>query len=225
MRRGTWAVAALFAALAAVYWPHVIAAGLPFAAQFSYFVASCAVLCMALGLVLAARPRVLEEAFGGLDRMYRLHKWLGVAALVLFVVHFLTVPGGPEDGAAPGAPGGAGADEEGLPIDLFGQLAMVGFLALIIITLNRKIAYHRWFATHQLMGLVFLLAAVHVALVLLDGEAIAVASPPGAVLAGLLFAGLAAYVWRQLGYRRHRHPYRLVGVRRLDRATEVVLRP
>ena len=50
MRRATWAVAALFAGFAAVYWPHVIAAGLPFAAQFSFFVAACAVLCMAHGL-------------------------------------------------------------------------------------------------------------------------------------------------------------------------------
>lgn len=225
MQRGLLAVAALFASCAAVYWPHVLAAGLPFAAQFSYFAASCAVLCMALGLVLAARPRVIEGAFGGLDRMYQLHKWLGVAALVLFVAHFLTVPGGAGDGAAPGAPGGADADEEGLPIDLFGQLAMIGFLALIIVTLNRRIAYHRWFATHQLMGLVFLVAAVHVALVLLDGADIRLASPPGLMLAGLLLTGLAAYVYRQLWYGRHRRPFDVVAVNRLERATEVVLRP
>ena len=42
---------------------------------------------MALGMVFSARPRAMEAAFGGLDRMYRLHKHLGVAALLLFIAH------------------------------------------------------------------------------------------------------------------------------------------
>ena len=90
----------MFATYAALYWHHTIAAAMPFDARFSYFVASCSAICMALGLLLSARPRAIETAFGGLDRMYRLHKYLGVAALLLFIAHFATVPGGPEEEAA-----------------------------------------------------------------------------------------------------------------------------
>ena len=90
-----WTVAAVFATYAALYWHHTISAGMPFHAHFSYFVASCSAICMALGLLLSAHPRAVETAFGALDRMYRLHRYLGVAALLLFIAHFSTVPGGP----------------------------------------------------------------------------------------------------------------------------------
>ena len=57
LRHGIWAVVASFVAYAALYWHHVIGAGMPLVAQFSYFVGSCSALCMALGMLLAARPR------------------------------------------------------------------------------------------------------------------------------------------------------------------------
>lgn len=38
--------------------------------------------CMSLAMLLALRPQWLESWLDGLDKMYRLHKWLGVAALV-----------------------------------------------------------------------------------------------------------------------------------------------
>ena len=240
-RTGVWTVAAVFATYAAVYWHHTIAAAMPFDAQFSYFVASCSAICMALGLLLSARPRSVETAFGGLDRMYRLHKYLGVAALLLFIAHFATVPGGPEEGAvravgaatvegsaaAPTPAEAVAADgEEGLPIDLFGLIAMIGFTLLIVVTLNRKIPYHRWIATHRFMGLFFAVAAVHVFLVLIEGEELALVSAPGAMLALLLLAGLAAYGYKQLFQaRKERRRFTLTAVNRLERATEVVLTP
>lgn len=236
LRKGVWAVAALFAAYAVLYWYYVIAAAMPFAAQFSYFVGSCSVICMVLGLLLSVRPRAVETAFGGLDRMYQLHKYLGVAALLLFIAHYATVPGGgpEEEGATTGTvsvasepPDGADeADEEDLPIDLFGLIAMIGFTLLILITLNRKIPYHRWLTTHRFMGAFFLIVSIHVALVLYDGEEIALLSAPGVALALLLLAGLAAYFYKQFLYpRKKKHPFTLAAVNRLERATEVVLRP
>ena len=239
-RKGVWAVVAVFAAYAVMYWHHAVTAAMPVDAQISYFAASCSVVCMALGLLLSARPRAVETSFGGLDRMYKVHKYLGVAALLLFIVHFATVPGGPdgdgvevgtviaegsETAAAPGdTPGGE--EEEGLPIDLFGLIAMIGFTLLIVVTLNRKIPYHRWIATHRFMGLFFAVVSVHVLLVLIDGEALAFFSPPGAALALLVLAGLVAYGYRQLFQaKKERRPFTLSAVNRLERATEVVLAP
>ena len=230
-RKGLWAVAASFAAYSALYWQHVMAAGMPFDAQFSYFAGSCSVICMVLGMLLSTRPRAVETSFGGLDRMYRLHKHLGIAAMLLFLAHFATVPGGPEGDEAPAPAAGIEAagseqDEEGLPIDLFGQIGMIGFLLLIVITLNRKIPYHRWIATHRFTGLFFAVVSVHVFLVLFDGEELALFSGPGVALALLLLAGLAAYGYRQLVQpRRRRHAFTLAAVNRLERATELVLEP
>ncbi len=183
----------------------MIAVELPIIAQFSYYFGSCAFICMALGWLLAARPRVLETSFGGLDRMYKLHKHLGVAALLLFTAHYATVPGEPDsdvslvsvsvdgDGATSGSAGPAVREEEGLPIDLFGLVAMIGFTLLIVRSLNRKTPYHRRLPTHRFMGLFFAIVSIHVFLVLYDGEDIPPLSASGLVLAALVLTGLAAY--------------------------------
>jgi len=42
-----------------------------------------ALALMASAAILSARWPLLEEAFGGLDRMYDAHKWLGISALSL----------------------------------------------------------------------------------------------------------------------------------------------
>ncbi|GAB1384122.1 hypothetical protein MASR1M50_24430 [Burkholderiales bacterium] len=48
---------------------------------------------MSVAMLLAARPAVLEPLLGGLDKMYRLHKWLGIGALMLSVTHWLWAKG------------------------------------------------------------------------------------------------------------------------------------
>ena len=50
-------------------------------------VGAAAVVAMAQTLILAARPPLVEPLFGGLDRMYRVHKWLGISAMVLMILH------------------------------------------------------------------------------------------------------------------------------------------
>ena len=47
-----------------------------------------AMTCMSLAMILALRPRWPEGWLGGLDKMYRLHKWFGIGALVLAVMHW-----------------------------------------------------------------------------------------------------------------------------------------
>ena len=76
------------------------------------------------------------------------------------------------------------------------------------------------------MGLFFIVVAVHVSLVLYDGEDIPLQSAAGVFLALLLVAGLASYAYKQLVYpRRRKHPFSVAAVNRLERATEVVLQP
>jgi predicted ferric reductase len=54
-----------------------------------YYTGILAIGFMSAGVMLAARPVQVEGALGGLDKFYRLHKWLGIAAALLAVVHWL----------------------------------------------------------------------------------------------------------------------------------------
>lgn len=42
---------------------------------------------MSVAMLLALRPRWPERWLGGLDKMYRLHKWLGINALIFSILH------------------------------------------------------------------------------------------------------------------------------------------
>lgn len=48
---------------------------------------------MSLAMMLALRPKWLEPHLDGLDKIYRLHKWLGITALVFSVLHWWMGPG------------------------------------------------------------------------------------------------------------------------------------
>lgn len=47
-----------------------------------------AIAMMSVAMLLSVRPRWLERPFGGLDKMCRLHKWLGIGGLVFAVLHW-----------------------------------------------------------------------------------------------------------------------------------------
>jgi predicted ferric reductase len=53
--------------------------------QFTGVIATGA---MSVAMLLAIRPTWLEPHLYGLDKMYRLHKWLGITALVAAVIHW-----------------------------------------------------------------------------------------------------------------------------------------
>ncbi len=110
-------------ALLTVLW---IAATLPFpetlnfltirnlAVQYSGVIATAV---MSIGMILALRLNWLEGWLNGLDKSYRLHKWLGIMALVTSVLHWvaselpkwmvsLGLFSPPERGAPPGGMAG-----------------------------------------------------------------------------------------------------------------------
>ncbi len=218
---GVQGVFAFLAIYSGLYWVYLSGGAMPADVRLSFFLGSIAALCMAVAFVISARPRLVEGQFGGLDKMYRVHKYLGIASLLLFLVHFATAP---DDEAAAGA---AALDhEEGLPIGPFGIFSAIGFIILIILTLNRKIAYHRWYKTHRFMGLFFTLVTIHIILFLIEGKGFGFASPPGAFLAVSLLIGLAAFFYKLLFYpKREGHRFVVEAVNALERATEVVLKP
>ncbi|MGZ8409673.1 MAG: ferric reductase-like transmembrane domain-containing protein, partial [Hyphomicrobium sp.] len=44
---------------------------------------------MSVGVILAARPVWFETPLGGLDKFYRLHRWLGISAFAFAMAHWV----------------------------------------------------------------------------------------------------------------------------------------
>lgn len=159
---------------------------------------------MSLGMILALRPRLPEPWFGGLDKMYRLHKWLGIAGLVLAVVHWLWSEA-PKWAVSLGwlarpARGPRPAVEHAVHQFLQGQRhlaegvgewAFYAAVVLIVLALLRWFPYHLFYKTHRLLAVAYLVLAFHAVVLTKFGYW---ATPLGVVLALLLAGGVVAAV-------------------------------
>lgn len=157
-----------------------------------------AVVLMALSLILAGRPRIVEPWLGGLDKMFRLHKWLGIANLIVAAVHWQAyglVRGSDAEGASVGGNWeGLLPDQHGLAV-AFGDQAWKLVLVLSILALVKRFPY-RWFLkTHWLFVPTYLILVFHAA-VLLDSRYWL--TPLGPVLAVIVVAGVVAGIIRLL---------------------------
>ncbi|SDX04781.1 ferredoxin reductase family protein [Roseicitreum antarcticum] len=122
-------------------------------------VGAAAVVAMSQTLILAARPRLLEPLFGGLDRMYRVHKWLGISAMVLMILHQQIEPDFERTVRETGL--GELAEEAG-------EFAFNALLVLIAISWFRRlpfipleIPYQIWRFSHRFMGVLFSVIVFH----------------------------------------------------------------
>lgn len=121
---------------------------------------------MSAGIVLASRPLWLEKRFGGLDKLYRLHKHLGIGGGVLVFTHWLTewLPKKlAKLGWVPARPRGPKGMQDwwlSLAKDV-GEWAGYILLALVVIALIRRIPYRYFRLVHKAFGAVFLAGVFH----------------------------------------------------------------
>ncbi|MBS0291867.1 MAG: ferric reductase-like transmembrane domain-containing protein [Proteobacteria bacterium] len=174
-----------------------------------------AMTCMSAAMILALRPRWPERWIGGLDKMYRLHKWLGIAALVLAIVHWLWAKGPKwavgfgwitRPGRGPRAAAGSAAEQmlrswrgvaEGI-----GEWAFYAAVVLIAVALIHRISYRAFYKTHRLLALAYLILVFHTVVLM---KLPYWSSPLGLVMVALLaYASWAAVVvlLRRVGARR-----------------------
>lgn len=78
--------------LADTFWPQPFGY-FPFRKVFVQYSGVIAMGAMSAAMILALRPVRLEPVFDGLDKMYRLHKWLGITALAAGTVHWVFAKG------------------------------------------------------------------------------------------------------------------------------------
>ncbi len=164
-----------------------------------------AIGCMSLAMILALRPRWPERWLGGLDKMYRLHKWLGIGALVVAIIHWLWANGPrwavgwgllarPARGPRPAIANpieAALASLHGTAEDL-GQWAFYATVVLIALALIQYFPYRLFYKTHRLLAVAYLVLVFH-AVVLINFAYWT--SPVGWVMAVLLACGTwAAFI-------------------------------
>lgn len=160
-----------------------------------------AIGAMSIALVLAVRPGWPETWLGGLDKMYRLHKWLGISALVFALAHWLWFEGAGwaiDLGlvARPERPPLENPVQEFLvglrdPAEGLGEWAFYISVLLIVLALVPRFSYWWFFKTHRLLAVAYLVLAFHTAVL---AEFAYWTQPVGVVLAVLLACGTVAAV-------------------------------
>lgn len=152
------------------------------------------VAMMSLAMFLAARPIWLEGPLGGLDQMYRTHKWAGILAVGFAALHWMIEM---SDDILKVVVGRAGRVPKENYVGLLealrdlaedmGEWAIYAVLAMLAITLWKRFPYRAWRFLHQAMPIIYLMVAFHAALLAPGGYW---AQPVGALLALLLSAGV-----------------------------------
>lgn len=163
-----------------------------------------AMACMSVAMILALRPRWPERWLGGLDKMYRLHKWMGIAALVVAIAHWLWAQGprwavgfGLLEPPVRGARPAAGNQVEQLFRDLRGSAEGIGewafYLAVVLIALAliKLFPYRLFYKTHRLLAVTYLVLVFHAVVLTTFGYWTA---PIGMVMALLMAGGTWAAV-------------------------------
>ncbi|MFZ2121959.1 MAG: ferric reductase-like transmembrane domain-containing protein [Rhodoferax sp.] len=162
--------------------------------QLLYLSGLLSVAMLSLAMFLATRPVWLEAPLGGMDRIYRSHKWAGILAVGLAALHWLVEMSGDILKATIGRQGRV-PDEvftgwldvlRDLAEDM-GEWAIYALLAMLVITLWKQFPYRPWRFLHRAMPVLYLMLAFHAALL---APTAYWAQPVGALLAVLLAAGV-----------------------------------
>lgn len=171
--------------------------------QALYLSGLLSVALMSLTMFLSTRPAWLEKPLGGMDRIYRTHKWAGILAVSFAALHWLVEMSSDILKALIGREGRVPKEKFAGLLEVLrdlaedmGEWAIYGVLAMLAITLWKRFPYRAWRLAHRAMPVLFLMLAWHAAL-LAPREYWA--QPVGALLAVLLAAGVYGAIRSLLG--------------------------
>jgi predicted ferric reductase len=218
MKRIKWIFVILLISVTVLYWvslADIERTLAPWALRKSvlYYTGIMSFVAMTVGMILAMRLRIVERWVGGLDTHYRLHKWLGIAAALFALAHWLSkkykwlVELGFYESKNFSTPKGLTDffqhnnlfnPLEDLAEDL-GEWALYALLLLAVLALWKKFPYRYFFKTHRILALIYLILAFHT--LILFGK-IDWLTPIGLCVAGLLMIGIPAAclsLFKQIG--------------------------
>lgn len=130
---------------------------------------------MSVAMLLAIRPKWLEPHLGGLDKMYRLHKWLGITALIGGIIHWWWAKGTKwmvgwgwltKPKRQPSTDQSFGMIETWFrgqrgTAEFLGEWAFYAAVVLIALALIRRFPYHLFTKTHTLLAAIFGVLVYH----------------------------------------------------------------
>jgi predicted ferric reductase len=181
MKKIKWTYAVLFIGLTLLW----LIAEQPWAQTYTLFTLRSALInytgilaigAMSVGMMLALRPVSVEPLLGGLDKSYRLHKWLGVTALVVGIVHWLWATGfkwaaGWHWFEVVRPPRGPRLPADGFFMQFVqdnhrlgeqvGEWASYIAAILIVLALIKRFPYRYFFNTHRVLAITYLALVFH----------------------------------------------------------------
>ncbi len=132
-----------------------------------YLTGLFSIALMSLAMVLATRPVWLERPLGGMDRIYRLHKWSGILAVAFAAMHWLVEMSDDLLKALVGRAGRIKNDASAFaePIRDFGEelgeWVIYVVLGMLVLTLWKRFSYHLWRPLHRAMPVLYLALVFH----------------------------------------------------------------
>ncbi|WP_375569959.1 ferredoxin reductase family protein [Ahrensia marina] len=198
-----------------------LVAYMPLAARYdvipliSQYIGIVALIAMAFAQILATRLAGLEMIFGGLDRIYVLHKWLGIGGLAAVLIHDTIDADLPALGRETRLHDFA---------ETLGEVSLYGLVALVLITIVTFIPYNLWRWTHKLMGAFFVASVAHYALIM---KPISNTDPLGLGILIVCGLGVVSWVYALLPYGlfQGRTAYRVADIDKEGSSLAVTLEP
>lgn len=147
-------------------------------------------------LVMSARLKLIEDFFGGMNKVYIWHHVLGAVSFIFLLIHplslaFARITYSVKEAAIFLLPGA----DWSIDLGIAGLLLM---MVLLILTIFRTIPYQIWLFTHKFFGLAFLIGTIHAFYVPSD---ISRYFPLKIYMFFIINAGMIAYLYRTI-YRR-----------------------
>jgi len=180
-------------------------------------------ILLAINFILSTRLKFLEGLFGGLNKVYALHHTTGSLAVVFLSLHPVFL-GFYHLKFSAKAAFLALFPPLSQPAVWFGIFSYTSLVILIILTLYAKIPYHIWKLTHKFMGVVLILAILHIVLI---PSTVSYNGPLLIYMLSVLGMGLFCYLYRTLFGKLFvkRHEYKVTGVNFDHGVTKITLLP
>ena len=174
---------------------------------------------MGFSLLLALRPAWLERSLGGLDKLFKVHKWVGITSVLLVVAHWLLILSprtlmdwGWIETVVRGkrSHGQGGGSLIGLAKDM-GEWSAWILIVLGIIAILRFVPYGWFRKLHKGFPIAFVVGAFHSVMLLPDGVA---STPFGLLVIAIALGGSAIAAYSLIGLIGHsrRHTGRVSSV-------------
>ena len=183
-------------------------------AVFSQYIGSAALILMGISQLMATRAVGLEAVFGGLDRIYVLHKWIGIAAIAAILIH----------DTVDAEMSNAGETFLTELAETLGEISLYGILILVTLSVATFVPYHLWRYSHKVIGAFFAFSAIHFFFI---KKPFVMADPAGLYVGAFCVLGMTSYLYTLLPFRlfEGRHGYKIKSMVETGGALAVSLAP